>query len=257
MALFLRDGDTFVPTEYALGPWSPDSLHGGPPAALLVRAFERHDTDEPKLLARLTVEILRPVPLAPLCVRVRTARPGKRVELLEATLADDERELCRATAWRIREEDVALSGPVAEEAAPPLPVAEGRMTQGEWPWRAFHQDGVEMRYSVGTFEEPGPAAAWIRLRVPVVEGEAPSGMQRLAAAADFGNGISHALPMDRYLFINPDLTVYAYRQPVGEWMLLDSRTHHGPTGTGMAESALYDVGGRVGRSVQSLLLDHR
>lgn len=256
MALFTTDGDAYVPTDFARGPWSPDSLHGGPPAALLARAFERHDGGDAMLVARLTVEIMRPVPVAPLRVAVRTVRPGKRVELLEASLSDDERELCRASAWRIREDDVALTDDVEQIDAPPLPETTSSMT-GEWPWPAFHQEGVEMRYVSGSFEEPGPCTTWMRLRVPVIEGEEPSGVQRLAAAADFGNGISHVLPMDRYLFINPDLTVYAYRRPVGEWVCLESRTLHGPTGTGLAESALYDRHGRVGRSAQSLLLDQR
>ena len=256
MALFTLDDDAFVPTDFARGPWSPDSLHGGPPAALLARAFERHEPAEPTLVARLTVEILRPVPVAPLRVTVRTARPGKRVEQLEAVLSDDEHELCRATAWRIREAEVELTDDVEHLPAPPLPESTSKMME-EWPWPAFHQEGVEMRYVSGSFEVPGPCTTWMRLRVPVVEGEEPSGVQRLAAAADFGNGISHVLPMDRYLFINPDLTVYAYRQPVGEWVCLESRTHHGPKGTGLAESALYDRHGHVGRSAQALLLDHR
>ncbi|HVF75677.1 MAG TPA: thioesterase family protein [Acidimicrobiales bacterium] len=256
MALFIADGDRFVPTDYARGPWSPDSLHGGPPAALLARAFEQHEVGDPKLVARVTVEILRPVPVAPLQVAVRTVRPGKRVEQLEAVLSDDEHELCRATAWRIREAEVELTDDVEQIGAPALPSTTSKM-DAEWPWQAFHNEGVEMRYVEGSFDAPGPCTSWIRLRVPVVEGEEPSGIQRLVAAADFGNGISHVLPMNRFLFINPDLTVYAYRQPVGEWMCLQSRTHHGPTGTGLAESALYDCEGHVGRSAQSLLLDHR
>ena len=256
MPLFVTDGDAFVPTEFARGPWSPDSLHGGPPAALLVRAFEAHEVDQPMLVARLTVEILRPVPVAPLHVAVRTVRAGKRVELLEATLSDDERELCRATAWRIREAEVALTDDVEHLPAPPPPDKATRMTTA-WPWTAYHEEGVEMRDVEGTFEDPGPCTTWMRLCMPVVDDEEPSGVQRLAATADFGNGISHVLPMDRYLFINPDLTVYAYRQPVGEWICLESRTHHGPMGTGLAESALYDIAGHVGRSAQSLLLDHR
>lgn len=255
-SLFVVDGDTFVPTDFARGPWSPDSLHGGPPAALLARAFEAHEVDEPMLVARLTVEIVRPVPVAPLTISVRTVRPGKRVQLLEAVLSDDERELCRATAWRIREADLELPAGIEAIAPPPLPEDVATMAY-TWPWTAFHQEGVEMRYVAGSFDVPGPCTAWMRLRVPVVEGEEPSGVQRLAAAADFGNGVSHVLPMDRYLFINPDLTVYAYRQPVGEWMCLESRTHHGPAGVGLAESALYDADGHVGRSAQSLLLDRR
>lgn len=254
--LFVSDGDVFVPTEYGRSPWGPESLHGGPPAALLARAVEGHEVDQPMLVARMTMEILRPVPVAPLRVEVRTARPGKLVQLVEATLSDDERELCRATAWRIRKVDLPLTDDVEDIAAPPLPPA-GPRGFDDWPYAAFHRDGVEMRWVEGQFDEPGPCVVWIRLRRPVVDDEVPSGVQRVAAAADFGNGVSHVLPMDRYLFINPDLTVYVHREPVGEWVCLDARTLHGPTGTGLAESALYDSEGRLGRSVQSLLLDHR
>ena len=231
-------------------------MHGGPPAALLVRALEGHEVDQPMLLARMTVEIVRPVPVEPLQVTIRTVRPGKKVQLLEAVLTTAEREVCRALAWRIREMDLALTDDVEDIAPPPLPPPMPP-TFTDWPYRAFHRDGVEMRFVEGAFEVPGPCVVWMRLRQPVVDDEAPSGVQRLVAHADFGNGVSHVLPMDRYLFINPDLSVYALRQPVGEWICLDSRTLHGPTGTGLAESILYDAHGVVGRSVQALLLDYR
>jgi acyl-Coa thioesterase superfamily protein/acyl-CoA thioesterase superfamily protein len=254
--LFVSDGNAFMPTECARSPWGPDSLHGGPPAALMARAVEAHEVDQPMLLARMTMEILRPVPVAPLRVAVRTSRPGKKVQLVEATLSDDERELGRVTAWRIRKADLGLTDDVEHIPAPTMPPPMPA-TFSDWPYRAFHRDGVEMRWVDGQFDQPGPCVVWMRLVRPVVDDEVPSGVQRVAAAADFGNGVSHVLPMDRYLFINPDLTVYVHREPVGEWVCLDARTLHGPTGTGLAESALFDQDGRVGRSVQSLLLDHR
>jgi hypothetical protein len=117
-------------------------------------------------------------------------------------------------------------------------------------WHAF-----DMRLARGTWVEPGPAAVWFRLRVPMVEGEAPSPLVRTAAAADFGNGVSAALERGRYLFINPDLTLTLHRPARGEWICLDARTHAEPDGVGLAESALFDTEGRIGRSVQTLLLD--
>ena len=88
-------------------------------------------------------------------------------------------------------------------------------------------------------------------------GEEPSPWQRAAAAADFGNGVSAELDFDVELFINPDLTVSVHRPPVGEWVCLDARTRFGTPGIGAAESELWDAEGRIGRSVQSLVVEVR
>jgi hypothetical protein len=87
--------------------------------------------------------------------------------------------------------------------------------------------------------------------------ETPSPLQRLAAAGDFGNGISATLSWYEYLYINPDLTLYIEREPVGEWICLDSETRISAGGIGVAESVLYDVRGRVGRATQALLVAPR
>jgi hypothetical protein len=256
--LFVSDGDTYVPTEYARSPWGPDSLHGGPPAALLARAVEHHEVDQPMLLARLTVEILRPVPMEPFRVTTRTVRPGKKVQLIESVLSTGEHDICRAWGWRIRVADIPMPDEVDRWAAPAPPVPDQQPpTFPAWGWRAFHGEGVEMRWVGGRFDTPGPATVWIRMRGALVDDEPVTGVQRVAATADFGNGVSRVLPMDDYLFINPDLTVYVYREPVGEWVCLDAHTHHGRTGVGLAETAIYDSEGRVGRGTQSLLLDRR
>ena len=98
---------------------------------------------------------------------------------------------------------------------------------------------------------------WIRLLAPVVEGEEPSPLQRVAAAADFGNGVSRVLSWETHLFINPELTVHLLRPAEGAWICLDARTLIGGAGIGLAESALYDERGRIGGAAQSLLVDAR
>ena len=119
----------------------------------------------------------------------------------------------------------------------------------------FHNGGVDIRYVRGRIDRPGPATAWFRLRVPVVAGEEPTPAQRAMAVSDFGNGIGSELEFGSHLFINPDLTVYLHRHPEGEWVCLDARTRFGPPGTGMAESALWDARGRIGRALQSLYVE--
>ncbi|HET6664120.1 MAG TPA: hypothetical protein VFG94_07670, partial [Acidimicrobiales bacterium] len=126
---------------------------------------------------------------------------------------------------------------------------------GEGP--AFHRTGMEVRFVSGAAAQPGPAKAWFRLRRPVVGDEEPTGVQRAAAAADFGNGVSWVLPPDRWIFVNPDLTLYLARPPQGEWIGLDAVTLPSDLGMALAESAVYDEHGRVGRAAQSLLLQPR
>ena len=255
-AVFEADGDRMVPTELARGPWSPDAQHGGPPAALLARALEQADPGDAHFVSRLTIELLRPVPLVPLEVRTRTLRPGRKVQWVEGSLVAGDVEVARATALRLRT-DPTLDLPVPEPAPLALPgPGDGSPFAIQFPgtidgfWNA-----MELRVVAGTFADVGEATIWFRLTVPLVAGETPSPLQRVAAAADFGNGVSAALERGKYLFINPDLSVYLHRYPVGEWVALEAQTFAEAHGVGLAESALHDERGRIGRALQSLLVD--
>jgi hypothetical protein len=258
-AVFTRDGERFVPGELARGPWSPDAQHGGAPAALLARCVEQAADGAALHVARLTIELLRPVPLAPLQARARLTRPGRKVQLVEAGLWHGDSEVARATGLRLRRTAVAMPAGLAGAPPPPGPA---RGADSLPPWSgfvgagAFHNAAVEHRFVGGSFAEPGPAVDWIRLRVPLVAGEQTSPLCRVAAAADFGNGVSWVLNrVDGYRFINPDLTIYLHRYPVGEWVCLDAVTRPEPIGVGMAESLLSDAQGPIGRAVQSLLIE--
>lgn len=257
-ALFVPDGDRFLPTALARGPWSPEAQHGGAPAALLATCLERAGGGDMHP-ARLTIELLRPVPIAPLTVEAVVTRPGRKVQIVEARMRAGETDVARAVLLRIRRADLPL--PPALQAAEPPP-GPHRGVDGAPPWTestwrpAFHRDAVEHRFVAGSFLEPGPATDWIRLRVPVVEGEAPTPLARVMAAADFGNGVSWVLHRDDgWQFINPDLTVYLHRLPVGEWVCLASVSHMESHGVGLAESRLWDDAGPLGRALQSLLLE--
>ena len=115
---------------------------------------------------------------------------------------------------------------------------------------------MEFRSAEGSWHETGPATIWFRLRVPVVADEEPSPLQRVAAAADFGNGLSTVLPRGRFLFINPDLSIHLHRHPEGEWVALEGESAAEDFGVGLAACRLHDERGRIGRSMQSLLVDH-
>jgi hypothetical protein len=253
-AVFHRDGDRFVPTELARGPWDPNAQHGGPSGALLARLLEQHDVAPPAHVVRMTIELMRPVPMQPIELRARTLRPGKKVQLVEASVLAGDTEVVRATALRIRHADVEFAD------AP-----DDRLTPGPGRLRERFENlgplnfgfAMEMSAARGEVGVPGPAAVWFRLAVPVVAGEETTPLMRVAAAADFGNGISGAASWDEHLFINPDLTIYVHRLPVGKWIGLDAVTWPTHEGVGVADAALYDERGRIGRSVQALLLDRR
>ena len=260
-AFFIPDGPAFAATELTRGPWDPGSQHAGPPAALLARAIERCEPREAAQLARVTIEILRPVPIASLTATASIRRPGRSVELLEGslTLASDGTELMRATAWRLRTTELELPPPPAEPPDPPPPGPECGESTPFFPTGAAvgYHTAVDYRFVRGAFLEPGPAMVWMRMRQALVAGEEPTPLQRVMVAADSGNGVSAALDWERFVFINTDLTVHLARPPAGEWVGLDAVTMPLPSGVGLTDTALWDERGRIGRAAQTLLVAPR
>jgi hypothetical protein len=236
------------------GPWSPDAQHGGPVAALLARTIEAVPSPVPMQVVRLTVELLRPVPIAALVPVASVTRDGGRVQVIDASISVDGKDVALARALRIRTKslDLALPGPTPV-AAPPDDVPETRAASLSVPYA----EAVELRFIEGSWDVPGPVRMWTRLKVPVVAGELPTPLQRTAAAADFGNGVSSVLDFATHVFINPDLSVSLARKPVGEWIGFDIASRISPDGYGQAEASIFDGTGWVGRSNQSLFVDER
>jgi Thioesterase-like superfamily len=252
-AFYSLDGDTAHPSELTRGPWDPNAQHAGPPSALLTRAIELCEPREGMRMGRVTVEILAPVPLAPLTVRAEVVRPGRSVELLEASLAGPDGEVMRARGWRLAVGAIETDW---EEEQPP-PGREGAEALEFFPTGqtvGWHT-AMEIVFARGRFLEPGPATAWMRPRVALVEGEEITPLQRVLLAADGGNGVSAPLDWSRFIFINTDLSVHLLRPPEGEWVCLDAVTH--VDGIGMTDTALWDERGRIGRAAQTLLVRAR
>lgn len=250
--------DVFVATRRTEGLWSPQHQHAGPPSALLTRAIERTPSsiEGPSQLTRLTVEILGPVKTGPNRASARVARPGRTVELVEAELEAAGRIALRARAWRMRTADLTLPPEVDGHPPPPaLPDTVGTFRDASW--LEVYLGAVEWRFVKGHFQDPGPAAAWTRLRIPLVAGEEPSPTQRLVAVADSGNGLSGMLDFDSWWYINTDLTIHLHRLPAGEWIYMDALSTLDRSGVGLAETELYDQSGRVGRGAQSLMVGPR
>jgi hypothetical protein len=260
-SFYVPDGDGFVSTDLTRGPWDRDSQHAGPPAALLGRELERlapGTGDGTWQLGRVTFELLRAVPIARLAVEARVLRPGRSVELVTASMHAGGEEVMRATGWRLRVGEVDVAGHATPSArVPPGPErgeAKPFFPTGE---DVGYHTAMEYRFVAGEFLEPGPATVWLRMRHPLLAGEAPSPLERVLIAADTGNGISATLDFHQYLFINVDLTVHLHRLPAGEWVCLDARTVPEPTGIGLAESGLYDERGAIGSALQTLLVRER
>jgi acyl-Coa thioesterase superfamily protein/acyl-CoA thioesterase superfamily protein len=246
-------GHRYRATESTGGPWNAAHQHAGPPAALLGRELERCAPQEGMALARIAFDILGPVHVGEVEVEASVIRPGRSVELLEARLRAGGRTAVVARAWRAR---VAQAPPAGADAPPPprplaatpLPPALDGFGYGT---------AVEIRFASGGWTDAGPASAWTRLRVPVVAGEEPTGLQRVLAVADSGNGVSGVLPLDSWMFINPELTVHLRREARGEWICLQAETTIAPGGPGLARSVLSDAEGIVAHGAQSLYVAPR
>lgn len=275
-SIFVADGERFVPTEQARGPWDPRALHGGAPAALITAAFERLEPGADLRIGRLGFEFLRPIPMGPLTLTTSVVRPGRRVQELSAELLDGDQPVVRASALRVQavpeQAETAAIEAIAERGdapAEPQPIADTDATmpppaQGEHKRFALNDStdasfagtAMEMRW----LNDPwrlGPGRVWQRLRHPLLPGHELSSLTRLAATADFCNGVSAALPFDRFLFINADLSIHIQRPPQGEWIGLDARTRLHSGGAALAEGVLHDERGPVGRSFQTLVVQAR
>jgi hypothetical protein len=254
-AFFIADGARFNATELTRGPWSPDHQHAGPPAALLACMLER-GLPPRMAIARLTVELLRPLPIGPLQVSVQALRAGRKVQWFAADLAGaDGAVLARAHALCIRTVPLRLpvrGDPVVDPV--PAPADSAPFQFDFFTGDEGYHTGMELRLARGEFGS-GRVAMWMRMRVPLIEGEEPSPLQRVMIAADSGNGVSMALSPAKFSFVNPDLTVYLHRPPVGEWVCLDARTILQENGIGLADTRLLDEHGPIGRSAQSLVVD--
>lgn len=254
------DAQRFRAGELTRGPWHPEHQHAGPPCALVVRAIERAAADAGLThLGRLTANLLRPVTIGELHVDVSAEYVGRNAGHYAARLVADGKEVGRFTALMQRQDEVPVPAGTAGHPLPAPPRAPQDSTPCRMPFsreRPGYADLVENRLAEGRFFD-GPCSAWFRLRHPLVAGEAPSPAQRVAVAADSGNGVSAALPFDRWVFVNCDLTINLLRPARGEWVCLQARTMLGGNGCGLAESVLYDEQGLIGRATQSLAIRPR
>ena len=208
-------------------------------------------------VARLTVDLMRPVPVAPLTIETEVLREGRKIQLVAVRLLASGAEVVRGTALRVRRLEQVLP---AEASWPPLDIKGPEQSHDPTENGLSHTpflSGLSMKVAKGSFRTPGPAAVWYRASRPIVDGTPISPLMRAAIAADFCNGTSAVLDFTHWTFINGDLTLSLAREPVGEWILLDAETWAGPDSIGIAAARLADRDGYFGRAVQSVLFDKR
>ena len=260
-AVFAQQAQRWLPSELSRGPWDARAQHGGAPSALFAHLAETALAEPGWQLTRLSIELIKPVPVAPLTVRQETY-PGRSTTRMTIDLYTDDVLVARAHALLLRGQTLTLP-PELPGWSPalllpkPSDCHERLRIPGLPSGTSFYQSAMEILVAQGDSKQPGPAAAWFRLTVPLMQDRPTSPAMRAAAAADFGNGLSWVLPPERYLFANADLSLHLHRQPEGEWIGLLSETQAQGGGAGATLSRLYDIHGPVGVAIQTLVLRER
>jgi hypothetical protein len=255
-AIYRVDGSRVLVSPNAAGPWDPSMQHGSAPAALVVWAAENIPTPVPMRIARVTIDLMRPVPLAPLTIKTDVKREGRKIQLCTVTLLADDVVVVAASVLKIKTQAPALPPEIAERPVA-LPGPDASLPEpADFSSSPFVR-GMSLRAVRGRFGVPGPGAIWYRVEWPLIEGFAVSQAMRAVVTADFCNGTAPSLDFRQWTFINADLTVNMAREPVGEWILLDGCSWIGPDGAGLAMARLADERGTFGRAVQSLVIEKR
>jgi hypothetical protein len=243
-AIYRVDGNRVVTSPNAAGPWDAGMQHGSAPAALVVWAAEAIPTRVPMQIARVTVDLMRPVPVAPLTLESEVLREGRKIQLCAIRLLAGDVVVVGATVLKIKMQALSLPPEVAD-----VPVELPGPDQSPVDPANFSSSpfvtGIALRVARGQFDRS------------LVAGSAISQAMRAVVASDFCNGTSAALDFREWTFINADLSVSFARQPVGEWILLDAESSIGPDGAGLATARLADERGYFGRAIQSLVIEKR
>jgi hypothetical protein len=255
-ALFIADGVALLPTEWAVGPWSPETLQGSAYGGLLVRALEHAPVPVDMMIARLSFDLWRPVTREPITTSITVLREGRKAQTIEASLIQSDKPVARCTGVFLKT-DVASVPATTPLLPPPHGPAAGRPIPAQAKaWSPFFT-GVETRVVAGNLLTPGPVSAWFHLKRPLVLGEENSPLVHATAAADLASGISAVVDIRTWSFVNADLTMVVWRAPRAPWVLLAAETHAGDRGIGVAHGLLSDLDGPFGRCEQTLIFDRR
>jgi hypothetical protein len=255
-AIFMPEGQLFRATEHAGGPWSPDMLQGSATTALMLREVERLAGKSGFVVRRLTFDLWRPAGLRAFGLATEMLRDGRKAKTLQVRLMDGEVEIGRCTALLTAPGESpadpfskAASSDAAPETGTPPPAFAQK-------WSRYFQN-VSVRLIEGALEKPGPAAAWMRLDVPMVEGEANTPLLQAVQAADFSSGVAQIVDVREWTFVNPEISLYFFRAPEDEWILIRSRTRVGAHGAGLTTATLSDRQRPFAEVMQAMTFEKR
>lgn len=251
-----RGNGRYEPTRATESPWDRRAQHGGPPAALLAHVIDQ-TVEGPLRIGRISVDMLGPIPLREVVVEVSLIKPGRRVRLTEARMSVDGRVAVTARAWHIATGDRPPA--TGQEQTAPSPLPQRPTPQLFYPglddWG--YGRSIEWRFTRGSLDSLGAADVWARVRLPLVDGLALTGQDRVLIAADSANGLSMSLPIQEWFSIPPTMTATLLRPPADEWVHLACRTHLTDDGIGLAHADLFDADGFIGEVAQPLLVQQR
>lgn len=258
--LYTRDNEFLVPTDAAGSPWHPSLLHGGSATGLMGYAIEAL-VPAGFFVTRITMDLLRPVPKAPLAVQAHTVRDGTRLKIIEVDVSHNGKTVCRASAALAKTQAITLpdyaptphAPPSQPDALPQFSIQDMLDAKGLAIPRGLHTR-VQVR-SEKPWEERGRNMSWLRLPVEIVQGTALTPFTRVCVVSDLGNGVAQLNLGNSAGMINSDVTLALFRLPQGEWIGFDSEAQVPATGVGVVHSTLYDVKGLIGYVVQSVMVN--
>jgi acyl-CoA thioesterase len=255
-AIFIREANLFRATERAGGPWSPDMVQGSATTGLMVREVERLAVSSGFAVRRHTFDLSRPAGLRAFRLETDMLRDGRKAKTFQVRLMDGEVEIGRCTALLTAQgcspadpfSKAAAADPAPETGTPPPDFAQ--------KWSRYFQN-VSVRLIEGALEKPEPAAAWMRLDVPMVDGESNTPLLQAVQAADFSSGVAQIVDMRQWTFVNPEISLYFFRAPEDEWILIRSRTCVGANGAGLTTATLSDRQGPFAEVMQAMTFERR
>jgi hypothetical protein len=254
---FVRvDDRRFLPTERTGGGWTPDEQHISPMNGLVMHEVERFVAGRPAdglQVGRISFDILGTLAIDAFEIAVEVVRPGRTIELVEATVTSRGRAALRASVWRMATADTtATAGGAPERLPDPEGLTPGDLTR-IWPGRYI----ASLEFRPCDEPRPGRTAGWLRSDVVLLEDEPVGDLARFVAHVDAMNGIAVRASPDEWLFPNLDLTIHLFAQPTGPWVGLDMSVVLGAGGLGLTSAVLHVHRGPVGRAAKTLTLRPR
>ncbi|MCP3990688.1 MAG: thioesterase family protein [Actinomycetia bacterium] len=236
---FVTGPDGLTPEATAVGPWSPDMLHGRFLGGLAARALEADVGDPGWRAARMNVDLFRPAAMAPVQVETTVLRSGRRIRVADALLVCAGHEVGRATIVMLRaSEDPPgkiwrpTTDPWPEpETLPPNPEGDGPSSE---TWLIHTVEGG--------FGSGSRSRLWTNDSGCLVDDEPLSPFVRAAISADLACPLANS--SDQGLFyINADYTLALGRYPIGPWIGIEVTQQIAGDGISMATSILVDRDG--------------